>query len=80
MYETDLRKYIYKGDTDWGITSIEIITEVKIEDKKFPGLEGCLKNMNMGDPDWNPGEKPPLKNRGWAGSLSSLIFFTLPCA
>ena len=41
MYETDLRKCIYKRVTYWGITSIEIIIEIKIENKKFPGLKGC---------------------------------------
>ena len=41
MYETDLRKCIYKRGTYWGITSIEIIIEIKIKNKKFPGLKGC---------------------------------------
>lgn len=34
------RKCTYKGVIYWGITSIEILIEVKIKNK-FPGLEGC---------------------------------------
>lgn len=41
MYEIDLRKCIYKGVIYWVITSIEILIEVRIKNKKFPGLEGC---------------------------------------
>lgn len=52
-----LRKYICNGVRDWGITSIEVVIQAQIENKKVPMSRGCLKSVKAGESKLEPWRK-----------------------